>query len=293
LPARIQGAKTVSEVPAVDARVEPAVSPAREGRNAPTQSAEPLASSLGYVQKADGKVETVLADGDTVRLVPETATLAEVASPKLSTQILTAADATVSSNPWATGDDSFRAGRSSGSALTSAILPASFRVPTAEPSGADMSAPGQPAVHSAAIPPGMMEGTSDPAALSAEPAGRPTDGLSNLAVEIKPMGFVVTGDGELAAILSSDDGISIVRQGDRFAGRYRALSVSADAVEAVEEPPRQPVTSPLSEPRASPDLLMAAQRGPPLYPDPGTFIFQTLGYVQTQDGDIQGIVAEG
>ena len=90
--------------------------------------------------------------------------------------------------------------------------------------------------------------------------------LTKLSVEMKPLGFVVKADGELAAILSQDDEIYIVRQGDRFAGRYRAVSVSADAVEAVEEPPRQALPLPFAAPPAFPDLLSAsALQGPSLF----------------------------
>jgi hypothetical protein len=175
---------------------------------------------------------------------------------------------------------------------------------------------------------------------------------------MKPLGFVVKADGELAAILSQDDEIFIVRQGDRFAGHYRAVGVSADIVEAVEEPPPRPTVSPpFAAPLAFPDLLSAsAQQGPPLFsnegclgcksdelgevsanvpddpplevstppprsrkdeearagpakgpgqrsaptlkkaatsPDTATFVFQTLGYVETQDGEMQAIVADG
>jgi hypothetical protein len=88
-------------------------------------------------------------------------------------------------------------------------------------------------------------------------------------IEMKPLGFVVKADGELAAILSHDNEVYIVRQGDRFAGRYRAVSVSPDAVEALEELPSH------------------GQDGD------ATFVFQTLGYVETQDGEKRAIVADG
>jgi hypothetical protein len=183
---------------------------------------------------------------------------------------------------------------------------------------------------------------------TAKPFGS-TDRLAKLPVEVKPLGFVVKADGQFAAILSQDDEVYIVRQGDRFAGRYLALSVSADAVEAEEEPPRQAVPLPFAAPPAFPDFLStsAQQRSsllssedclgcksnelgevsadvaegpsrgtgirpvsrhgqgalPPRYHgqdpdgsehvDHATFIFQTLGYVETQDGELQAIVADG
>jgi hypothetical protein len=344
--------------PVAEAAAQPDASAGEARSDSPLgmQGAQPSGGPLGFVQKADGKVEAVVADGDTVRLVPQTETLAQAASPQPPAQVLTTVAAMDASNNSATGSDSNRARRSSAPAQSSDILSASFRVPTSAPKSAEISAPSLVAMGSTRVPQGRVA-SGDLLVPSgvADSTKKSIDEFSKLGVEMKPLGFVVTGDGELAAILSLNDEISIVRQGDRFAGRYRALSVSADAVEAVEEPPRQPVASPLAEPRASPDLLTAtAQHGPPLYslddcsqcqfggvgevsaklpedpptpaesppprsrtaevtlattaktarqkkilredatsPDPATFIFQTLGYAQTQDGDIQAIVAEG
>ncbi len=200
-----------------------------------------------------------------------------------------------------------------------------------------------------------MNGATNSAAptIAQKPSGS-TDRLTKHSVSIKPLGFVVKGNGEIAAVLSQDDEIYIVRQGDRFAGRYRAVSVSADAVEAVEELPTQ---APPPSFAAPPGLLSAsAQPGhpevsnadcfvcnsnesgqvsqklpddvpselvsyPPKNPkarqaqahsirwpwqrsahsfkqttataDNNTVVFQTLGYVETQDGDLQAVVAEG
>jgi hypothetical protein len=78
-----------------------------------------------------------------------------------------------------------------------------------------------------------------------------------------PLGYVVRQDGEFAAIVSHDDRIYIVGEGDRFAGQYRALSVTADAVEAVEDPPRQAHPPPLRSPPEAPVALTAAARDGP------------------------------
>ena len=173
----------------------------------------------------------------------------------------------------------------------------------------------------------------------ANPLG-PTGRLAAPPIVLKPLGFVVKADGQFSAILSQDDEIYIVRQGDLFAGRYRALSVSADAVEALEEPPRQTVPLPFAASPAFPDSLSASAREAPSFVSggecsgcksnelgkvsgnvteghlhgtavhpviarswpsprwieadgPATFIFQTLGYVQAQDGEVQAIVADG
>jgi hypothetical protein len=327
-------------------------------RPAKIQEEESVANSLGYVQQADGRVETVVADGESVRLIPETpapSTMAQATPPAdlqqavPPTQDSEAAVAPVSSTMGATADDSIHSVRLPEG---SAVRQASYPVPTPAPSAADSPGPSRFATVSfgGAADVVNAESKATTGISTAQPTGS-TDRLTKLPVEIKPLGFVVKADGQFAAILSQDDQIYIVGQGDRFAGRYRALSVSADAVEAAEEPPRQAVPLPLAEPPAFPDSLSAsAQQGPSLLssegclgcksnklgevsanlPDgpprdagilpvrsPGhdghatsagtgilpagrheqvnhaTFIFQTLGYVQTENGELQAIVADG
>ncbi len=44
----------------------------REEFRGPSRDVEPSGKSLGYIQQSDGQVETVFADGESIRLVPET-----------------------------------------------------------------------------------------------------------------------------------------------------------------------------------------------------------------------------
>ena len=214
----------------------------------------------------------------------------------------------------------------------------SLAVQGAAPMGFSLNSAVEPSVMNAASGLGAFN-------LTARSAGE-TERVGKLPVEIKPLGYVVKGDGQFAAIVSADDDVYVVRPGDRFAGRYRALSVSADLVEAVEDPPRQPPVPSFMAPADFPDLLSAsAQQRPPLSSGedcggckfsgvgevsakvpqrpPGevqaplprsrmglhtvnhhgqgakapkeqsAFIFQTLGTVETQDGQVQAIVADG
>jgi hypothetical protein len=84
--ANAQGREAVTVAPPVVAQAQPTTpsGDVKEDRIAPTQSTEPDGTPLGIVQKADGKVEAVVADGDTVQLVPETSTLAQAAPPSHS-----------------------------------------------------------------------------------------------------------------------------------------------------------------------------------------------------------------
>jgi len=287
---------------------------------------EPVTNSLGYVQQADGEVETVVADGESVRLIPETpasSSTAQVAPPAdlpeavSPTQGSAASVASVSSAAGRAADYSMHSGRLSDGAV---IRQASYQVSTPAPSAADSAGPGPSSTVTSG---GAVE----------------ADRLAKLPVVLKPLGFVVKADGQFAAILSQDDEIYIVRQGDLFAGRYRALSVSADAVEALEEPPSPAAPIPFAAPPAFPDSLSDSVRQAPSFlsskdylgcksnevgkvsgnvregrlrgaavqpviddsqathgsgqADPATFIFQTLGYVQTQSGELRAIVSDG
>lgn len=360
-------AQEPSTPPVVVAQAQPTTPSrtAREDRISPPQGPGPVANSLGYVQEADGKIKTVVADGDSVRLVPETPTvsMAQVA-PGLSAEGASPPQgsppsaSTVASTRGADADSSVHPGGVSALLLASVVRKASYQVPMPTPGAADGSAPNRLGMGSVSEAAGTADAASGPtlSIFTEKPAGS-TDRPTQLPVLMIPLGFVVKDDGEFAAILSGDDEVYIVRQGDRFAGRYRALSVSADAVEVVEDPPRQAHPPPFRAPPAIPDLLSAsAQQGPSLFsdedclgcksyelgevsarvpddppveaetppprnredahvdvtsargprqrstptlkktvtsPDPGTFVFQTLGYLETQDGEMRAIVADG
>jgi len=249
----------------------------------------PSASPLGYVEKADGKVESVVADGDTVRLVPETsavtmAQLAPVAPPPA------AVPAQQPALPTAAAPAVVEAvvEQSASPSGLPALLPSSIRqeasnLVTPQPSGAEIPAPAQngpgPGSEKAVT---VSDDSTPPTATDGERASIPSIDSGKLTATIKPLGFVTEADGQLVAILPDGEGVSIVRQGDRFGGHLRALSVTPDAVLAVEEPP----------PRRTPAIPSLTQ--PDFWAQTGTaFVFQTLGTVQDEDGELQAIVADG
>ena len=178
---KLQGVESVSPAPAVVAQVQPPtpISAGRGARIAPLQSAEPGANSLGYVQKADGKIETVVADGDTVRLVPETptVTMAQV-TPRQSQE--RASPAQVSTTPAATvssmralADSSVHPGGISALPLASVIQQAAYQVSTPAPGGADGSALGLSSMGSVSEAAGTTDGATDPVAsiIAEKPSG--------------------------------------------------------------------------------------------------------------------------
>ncbi len=318
--------------------------------------------NIGYVQQADGTTDTVIADADTVHLVPETETVAQatqVAPSKrdsgteaLPTSALTASlDGEMQPAPVSGPSDE------SADSLSGMIHQVSYHVSTPAADGAGGSALRISGASSSGNPV-SVDGASESALSfftksSLGSAEQPTEPPAMML----PLGYVVKEDGSFAAILSKDGEIYIVGQGDRFAGRYRAISVSADAVEAVEDPPWQAHPPPWRAPPEIPAVLTAPARTRPdnlaeedcleckpyaegevsrktardsstrdqiipqivpnvgrfeaegrkvgaivdrtsqasenpVSPDVPTFVFETLGYVQTQDGEMRAIVAD-
>lgn len=269
-------------VAAVDSHA-PAVSLA-EAAQERSKEGQPGANALGYVQRADGKVEAVIADGDSVRLVNQMAaqSTANAASADLSRGAASAPPDPATPEPSvALGPEPIPA-RSAVStiqpdadAVRQVAYPASAAV-------ADGPAPRQSIAAPAARGSDEMDATGDPG-FAVVNLPEPAASLTERPVEMKSLGYVVKADGTFAAILSEDDEIYVVRKGDRFAGRYRALRVSTEAVEAMEEPPKQALPLPF-EPASPPSHRQELS---------ATVIFQTLGYVQSQDGEMRAVVADG
>lgn len=316
--------------------------------------------SLGYVQKADGEVETVVADGQSVRLEPELSTVTmaknepapEIPGERPPVHVVAGRAAGVPPAP---------SGPAPWAETSSAPVDSMVSVPPVPRSGERVAA-------GAATKPGEL-GLKGDSIAATKPTSDPTipqvaaERVASMGraaadpVKLKPLGYVVNAEGQFTAIVSQNDEVYLVRQGDRFGGDYRAVSVSADAVEAMVEPPAPRIPSPdgerpaldqllsalppsipsswpedagvihpLPEPGRLPvkvpeDPLVAAAPSPSQIPQarvrpsrsaapsvtgksaerhqfahlqaPDTLIFQTLGYVETQDRGFQAVVANG
>jgi len=280
---------------------------ANAGAQAPARALppEPLSGSLGYVEKSDGKVEAVMADGDTVRLVPASAAtlMAQAAPVALPPAPVASAPAPVAEEApaplaaVASTTVEAAAGNPATRDAISALLPdgvaqeAAYRS-VAQPAGAEASAEGGGIENSAARENESIPGSENLVMMRADsslsgPLGAPSGGgvalgSDKMTATFKPLGYVTQADGQLSAILPDGDSVAIVRQGDRFAGHLFALSVAPDAVIAVEDPP----------PRRAPSLPALTQPSQRAHSGT-TFVFQTLGTVQDNDGELQAIVADG
>lgn len=317
-------------------------------------------NSLGYIQSSDGHVESIVSDGESVRLVPETPTVAMAQVGPAPSIAQNARPVGEDSSPFSTitklapGPNAAKSpqnengtGGSVSGELTSDVSPVAADEPAAPLANAVP-------VETAAV--AMAKDAPPEAPVVAKFDGLPDD-VTSVPVRMKPLGFAVDGDGQLSAILAQGNDVYLVRAGDRFAGQYRAVSVSAEAVDAVEEPPRQLLPPADTEASAFPNLLAAltsldphlpsgtdrpafgpAELGglPPKVPDdplietalpppkaqtpvqprrnsaksagresaskfdkttsssaPTTFVFETLGYIETEDEGFKAVVADG
>ena len=220
----------------------------------PANSGLPSAP-LGYVERKDGRVDVVVADGEGVRLVPQD-------SPTL-----------VAERNDAHHQGSAKRVQASLSHDVSPV-PQPFQLAVkAAPKGQFPSRPpatmirsvslGSPGGETRSVSPLVLlgEGTQ-PARRGAEKTARevPMEDASRVVAPpslpyhaaeaartvLKPIGFVKKADGEIEAVVSEGDEVFVVTKGDYFARRYRALRVSPDAVEVAEgavpegSPPSRP-----------------------------------------------------
>lgn len=202
--------------------------------------------SLGYIEKADGKVEAVMADGDSVRLVPQTM--------KERTEVASSAPAAIKvlSMPG------FRESLVSMSIaevpvakpprrMTIRVSPSEIAgTPTVGDESSRSSRPGMVTIgHSSPVP---AASTVTLQAQSSQPVGlipgktigeasqiAQTGARKSPATYIfQTLGFVQSQNGEVKAIVADGAETYLVKKGEVFAGQYRATSVDPFLVLAVK-----------------------------------------------------------
>jgi hypothetical protein len=314
LPANSQDASRLS---AVNFRSEPLISTEKIFPSTMAQSEElpdigfnpnpPQGNgdSLGYIQKSDGKIEAVVADGDTVRLVPQTT---EVQGDR---SLARAATGPFYESPMSLFRQHPYQVNSPG-AVMSANRPAA-PVETVQSSNARGPMPGN-----------VAEATAGGSAItSPEP----------------PLGFIEFPAGNFGFAYATNQGVNVVwgskqanpegatRSGDsvvepnRLATsvplpisnrpQFSSLQFGADypvalsevksdtsrASESVPDPAQVPPAKREDSPESAASIdgpVVASQRDPYGRKQTApTFIFQTLGYVVGGDGQVKAIVAEG
>jgi len=211
-------------------------------------SPAPPREDLGYVERADGKVEAIVAEGQHIGLIQETKEfMKNFHIPAPSPAELEMALAPPSSNPpeaavpEADQPSEVASAPDAGiPAAENATDVAQLQQPQAPPAD---NAPSQPEATLQAEPLADYAGTQvrpappenlQPASAPAFATTTPDAGANRSTVS--PIGYVEKAGGEKEAIVTLQDQVFLVHEGELFAGKYRALKVTALAVEIVEEP---------------------------------------------------------
>jgi len=207
---------------------------------------------LGYVEKADGRVEAIVADGTYVRLVQETKSFARNfrVPASSSTNVGAALVSPPPTNPPATpgleADSAYSSSSTQdapGSPAATAEVAAAL-VPQPAPVAGDKG--GSESTASATLQSEPLADyasdqspTKPPETLQVSPAPvlpamAPEAGVNHSTVQA--LGYVEKAGGEREAIVEVLGQVYLVHEGELFADKYRALRVTPTSVEVVEEP---------------------------------------------------------
>jgi len=216
-------------------------------------SAPPLPHQIGYVERVAGQAEAIVAVGDEVHFVRE----GEVFADRFRALSVSPTRVEIEELPFESSPPPMVA---LDYGTTTPGVPQS-RAPTSHsPPGSASAGVGQTDVSSG---PGSPRQRPPPRAspnrvvrVAARAGARagPVDAGSEPAGErftLKPFGFAETSDGETVAFVAVEGEVFLVRQGEAFAGRYRARRVTAWAVEVAAESPQRAVKQPDRAPESA------------------------------------------
>jgi Tfp pilus assembly protein PilP len=134
-------------------------------------------------------------------------------------------------------------------------------------------------------------------------------------ITLEPLGYVQKADGRVEAIISLQDRVHVVHEGETFEDNFKVAKISSSAVELVEN------SAPSAEPQLSREIGQGVAQAPECRvpqapPQPASEVAsntdphrqsaagpaadgsqpsagQELGYVERADGGVEAIVAEG
>jgi hypothetical protein len=205
---------------------------------------------LGYVERADGRVEAIVAEGEHVGLVQETQAFVQnfhvSAPPPAEVEV---AQAPPPINPPASQAPQADAAYPSSSAQEASSSPSAVaEVDTGlsrqpEPMSGDHVEPGFEASATVQLEP-LADYTGDqfrskpaetvqsPPCL-ASPSSAPEGDVSHS--NVTTLGYVEKADGEREAIVAVRDQVYLVHEGELFAEKYKVVRVTPSSIEIVEE----------------------------------------------------------
>jgi len=222
-----------------------------DGAAADSVSQPPVRQELGYVERADGRIEAIVAEGEHVRLAPGTKSSADsfhVPAPSPATvEVANVAPAAIS--PPDSFSHEFQPVQTSSSAQEAVVLPpvaSGSESPTVGmPQGTggkggesqseqfDIIQPAPLADYSGS----RFEVKIPHALVPTSPAIGPTvpsNGRETQSAVIT-LGYVEKAGGKVEAIVEVFGQVYLVHEGELFAGKYTALQVSPSSVQIVEE----------------------------------------------------------
>ena len=134
-------------------------------------------------------------------------------------------------------------------------------------------------------------------------------------ITLEPLGYVEKADGQVEAIISVEDRVHVVHEGEIFEDKFRVAKISSSAVELVENSApaaEPPLTAEVGQGVAQAPADKAGQTSSPPVPEQVSntganrqfdaasaasgsqpSVRQELGYVERADGRVEAIVAEG
>jgi hypothetical protein len=271
-------------------------------------------NSLGYVEKSDGRIEAILADGDSVRLVPTSPAIARNRpqdNRSAPTGIaVAAAESRIEVRHEGQAENLEASDRAAANPMHD-FGKAIFR--HLDP-GNVMSSDEKPALDGVLPLSGYLKLPANVHPSSPHASNQPqtTQAPMPTPLEMNTLGFVETGDGNVAVVSAQANGVNLDWKSASSTGRLRDVLLSSfdqgPGVNKVNESSPHAVVRNVNFPSAStpseiepipgtssPDApVEASQRNLSGYREsPATFIFQTLGYVKLQNGEVKAIVAEG
>lgn len=214
----------------------------------------PPREDIGYVERADGKVEAIVAEGEHIGLIEETREFVKnfhipAPSPaELQLALAPPPNPPEAAVPEADQPSAAASVPDAGSPATeNGTDVAQLQPPQAPPadsaqSQSDATLQAEPLADYAGTqvrpaPPQNFQPANGPAFATAVP-----DVVANQS-SVTPVGYVEKAGGEKEAIVEYQNQVFLVHEGELFAGKYRVLRLTAIAVEIVEEPTTTPTAA--------------------------------------------------
>jgi len=204
--------------------------------------------SLGYVEKANGQVQSVVADGEFVRLVPGGPEVAATSNPPTGVASpVEVARVHAEQAPPTSGSETTPAGRPEKVAHPPLPPGSVFQLvtlrsdsPPSDSMEGEEAAPAESLEPSALVAPDHVAGGEEQIAgpEKLETATGRLDSRPPTTETLRTLGYVEWASGQVEGIVAEDNEVFLVKEGDVFADRYRALKVSPTSMVVAEETPR-------------------------------------------------------